>query len=260
MYRNNVSTPARSLRALSLASALGIAACLGQSGCSDSSEPPPQPIVTPVDRATAATITARVTYGGTIPEPIEINMKAAGACAELHAEPVYEQPVQVADGKLANVLVYIKGGLENRAFRYPEAAVVIDQRGCLYHPRVTALMVGQPLKFLNSDPEAHNVRGRPDEVEDWNFMMSRKGAERTLHFDKPEIGIRVGCDVHPWMSAWVSVLPHPYFGITGPDGQVVIGEVPPGEYVVSTWHETLGTREQAVTLPASGAVTIEIAY
>lgn len=257
VYSNPVAQPTRRPRKVSLALALSFAAIVG---CSDSSGPPPQPEVTPVDTATAAKVTARVTYGGAIPEPIAINMRAVGACAQLHSEPVFEQPVQVTDGKLANVVVYIKSGLENRAFRYPETPVVIDQRGCLYHPRVVALMVGQALQFTNSDPEPHNVRGRPAEVDAWNFMMSRQGAQRTLYFDKPEIGIRVGCDVHPWMSAWVSVLPHPYFGITGPDGQVVIENVPPGEYVIGAWHETLGTREQPVTLAASGEATVELSY
>lgn len=236
------------------------AAMLAWVACSGPSGPPPQPEVTPVDQATAGKITVGVTYAGEVPEPIEINMRASGRCAELHSEPVFEQRVKVDGGKLADAVVYIKSGLGDRLFRFPTTPVVIDQRGCLYRPRVVALMVGQPLQFVNSDPEAHNVRGRPEEVDAWNFMMSRQGAERTLYFEKPEIGIRVGCDVHPWMSAWVSILAHPYFGVTDASGEVVLSDVPPGEYVIGTWHETLGSREQKVTLAASGAARVEIAY
>lgn len=242
------------------AAVITFVATVAIAACSDSSQPPPQPVVTPVDRATAGTLTATVAFGGEVPPPVEINMRAAGGCAELHPEPVFEQTVKVSDGKLADVLVFIKSGLAGRKFAFPTTPAVIDQRGCLYHPRVVALMTGQPLQFRNSDPEAHNVRGRPQEVSAWNFMMSRPGTERTLYFDKPEIGIRVGCDVHPWMSAWVSVLDHPYFGVTGADGQVVLSDVPPGDYVVGAWHEKLGTREQSVTLPASGAVRIDFNY
>ncbi len=230
------------------------------SACSDSSGPPPQPVVTPVDSATAGSIAIRVRYAGEVPEPVEINMRASGKCAELHDEPVYDRPVQVDDGRLANAVVYIKSGLGDRAFQHPTEPLVIDQRGCLYHPRVSAMMVGQPLEFLNSDPEAHNVRGRPEKVSSWNFMMSRPKSTRTVYFDKSEIGIRVGCDVHPWMSAYVSVLPNPYFGVTGKNGEVQLTNVPPGEYVVATWHETLGEREVTVKLEPRGKQSATIDY
>lgn len=252
MKHDRSSSWRRSFAVLSLATAIV--------GCSDSSGPPPQPQVTPVDQATAGSITVHVSYRGEVPAPVEINMRAVGRCADQYTEPVYNQPVQVSDGNLANALVYIKSGLGGRKFRFPTEPVVIDQRGCMYHPRVTALMTGQPLEFLNSDPEAHNVRGRPEKVDAWNFMMSRPKSTRTLYFDKEEIGIRIGCDVHPWMQAYVSVLPHPYFGITGSDGTVRLDNVPPGDYVVATWHETLGTREKSVTLPASGSDSLELSY
>ncbi len=228
--------------------------------CTDSSGPPPQPVVTPVDQATAGAITATVRFAGEVPEPVEINMRASGRCAELHTDPVYDQPVQVSGNKLANVLVYIKSGLGDRKFQFPTEPAIIDQRGCLYHPRIGALMVGQPLQFLNSDPEAHNVRGRPEKVDAWNFMMSRPKSTRTLYFDQPEIGIRIGCDVHPWMHAYVSVLDHPYFGITDEAGEVRLTDIPPGDYIIGTWHETLGTREQPLTLAARGDQALAFAY
>jgi hypothetical protein len=252
VYRNRTVVWQRRLAAVLAAAAL--------TACSDSSGPPPQPVVTPVDLATAGSITARVTFSGEVPAPAEINMRAAGRCAEQHPEPVFDQPVQVADGHLANVLVYIRGGLEDRKFPFPTEPMIIDQRGCLYYPRVSAVMIGQPLEFLNSDPEAHNVRGRPEKVGAWNFMLSRPQSTRTLYFDKAEVGIRLGCDIHPWMKAYVSVLPHPYFGITGADGLVQLRNVPPGEYVVGTWHESLGTREQKVTLEAKGSADLSFSY
>lgn len=250
-------THIRRNKTLSLAALLAVVAICG---CSDPQGPPPQPVVTPVDSATAGEVAVTLTYTGEIPKPVEINMGSAGRCAEQHTEPVFDQPVQVVDGKLAGALVYIKSGLEGRAFTFPTEPVVINQRGCLYEPRISALRVGQPLQFLNSDPEAHNVRGRPTTVDAWNFMMSRPRSTRTLFFDQPEIGIRVGCDVHPWMKAYVSILAHPYFGITTADGAVRLSNVPPGDYVIGTWHETLGVREQRISLPASGSETVAITY
>ncbi len=228
--------------------------------CSDSSGPPPQPPVTPLDLSQAGGMRVSVRYRGPVPDPAQINMSSAGACAAMHPEPVYDRSLRVADGGVADALVYIKSGFGDRAFTFPTQPVVIDQRGCLYQPRVAAVMVGQPLQFLNSDPEAHNVRGRPAKVSAWNFMMSRPQATRTLYFDAPEIGIRIGCDIHPWMSADVSVLANPYFGVTPENGAVVLKDVPPGDYVIGVWHEVLGEREQAVSVPARGEAAVEIVF
>jgi plastocyanin len=228
--------------------------------CSDSSAPPEQKPVTPVDSATAGEIQVRVRFNGTAPPPKLINMSSTPVCANMHPDPVFEQPVDVKDGRLANVVIYIKSGFGDRAFAFPTEPVTIDQRGCLYKPRIAAVMVGQPLEFRNSDPEAHNVHGRPQVVDAWNFLMSRPNSTRTLYFQKPEVGIRVGCDVHPWMHAYVSVIDNPYFGITGADGSLTLKSVPPGEYVVAAWHETLGTLSQEVTLAARGQAELELTY
>jgi len=235
-------------------------AALVVAACTDSSGPPQQPPVTPVDLSQAGSIQVSVSYSGAVPEPKQINMSSAGGCAALHPEPVFEQRLRVANGHLADAVVYIKSGFGDRAFTFPTAPVVVDQEGCLYHPRVVAVMVGQPLEFHNSDPEAHNVRGRPEQLGSWNFMMSRKDARRTLYFDKPEVGIRVGCDIHPWMSAFVSVLDNPYFAVTPESGVVTLNRVPAGDYVVGIWHEVLGQREQTVTVTAQGQASIEVAY
>jgi hypothetical protein len=244
---------------------LGVAAlwtlALGAAACSDSSSgPPPDRAVTPVDTATAGTIRVRVTYTGKVPEPRQINMGGTPACAALHPEPVYDRSLVVEGGRLAGAVVSIKSGLGDRAFAIPEQPVVIDQKGCLYDPRVSAAMIWQPVQFLNSDREPHNVRGRPEKVDAWNFIISRQGASRTLRFNKAESAIRVGCDIHPWMAAFLSIFEHPYFGVTPSDGTVTLATVPPGSYVVAAWHEKLGEKEKPVELPARGAAEVEIEF
>jgi hypothetical protein len=166
----------------------------------------------------------------------------------------------VNGGNLANAVVWIKDGLQGWVFAPPAQPVILDQKGCLYVPRVVAGMVGQPVEFRNSDPEAHNVHGRPRVVGGWNFMMSRQGAERTLYFDKAEMGVQVGCDIHPWMKAFLCIAPNPFFGVTGADGLVSLAGVPPGEYGVAVWHESLGTLEQRVTLQPRGELALEMPY
>jgi len=229
--------------------------------CSNSPSPPSQAVVaTPVDPATAGTVRVEVRYDGAVPTPKVIDMRSAPQCAAAYTAPVYDQSLLVADGSLANAVVWIKSGLEHWVFAPPAAPVVIDQQGCVYQPHVAAAMVSQPVQFTNSDPDPHNVHGRPTVLAQWNFMMSRQGATRTLTFDKPEVAVPLGCDIHPWMSAYLAVLPNPYFGVTPANGTVTLTQVPPGEYVVAVWHEKLGSREQRVVVTPSGSARVQFAF
>jgi plastocyanin len=241
---------------------LGAVACVALVlvGCSDTEEARPKGPITPVDPATAGTIHVTVRYSGEVPAPERINMSGTPACEQAHPEPVYDTSLEVRDGKVANAVVFVERGLGERAFASPEAPVVIDQKGCLYDPRVAATMVGQPVEFHNSDREAHNVRGRPERVKAWNFMISRQNASRTLTFDRPEVGIRVGCDIHPWMVAYLSIFSHPYFAVTAADGTATLQNLPPGDYTVAVWHEKLGRKERAVELEPRGVVEVELPY
>ena len=81
-----------------------------------------------------------------------------------------------------------------------------------------------------------------------------------MRIPKPEIPVEVRCDVHPWMRAYVAVSAHPYFAVTGADGRFVLRDVPPGDYLVASWHERFGTRETRVTLAAHDTKDLAIAY
>jgi plastocyanin len=242
---------------LGLAVALAVLTSCSQSGSGPAKAKGP---VTPVDPSTAGSIEVQVSYSGTPPTPGVLNMSSVPACANLHPTPVLDPGLVVTDGRLANAVVYIKSGFGDRGFDAPADAVVIDQKGCLYDPRIAALMVGQPLQFRNSDTEAHNVHGRPRTVDAWNFLMSRPNSTRDVSFDKPEVGIPVSCDIHPWMRAYVSVFDNPYFAVTPRDGTVTLRSVPPGDYVVAVWHETLGTLVRSVSLPPSGAERVQFVF
>ena len=243
-----------------VAAASVIAVSVVVAACSDGG-PPAQPTnVTPVDAATAGTIVVDVVYRGAVPAPKEVSMSAVPACAALHSTPVYDQPIRVSNGHLADAVVYIKSGLGDRAFDFPTTAVQIDQRGCWYEPTVVALRVGQPLEFVNSDPEAHNVHASPKVAKGWNFMMSQRNARRTVYFTVPEVGVPVRCDVHPWMLAYVSAFSNPYFGISPAESPVTLAPVPPGQYVVGVWHRELGMKEQPVTVAPQTTASIQVTY
>ncbi len=160
------------------------------------------------------------------------------------------------NGALANVFIYIKSGLEGKTFEVPAAPVTFDQRGCAFHPRVTGIQTGQTLQVTNSDPVTHNIHPLPQNNREWNHSQGAGDAPLARKFMRPEVMIRVKCNIHSWMRAFIGVVEHPYFAVTGPDGTFEIPNVPPGEYLIEAWQETLGTQEQKITVAPSGKIEI----
>jgi plastocyanin len=230
------------LSAISLIGVMGV-------GCQQRSAPR-EP--TPLDLATTGTITGVVRFAGTPPAQTTLQLSSSAECAALYDGPVLAGDVLVAEGQVQNAIVYIAHGLGDRVFAVPDAPVVIDQQRCLFHPRVTAAQVGQPVRFLNSDALGHNVHGVPAEARGWNFMLPVKGASRETTIDTEEPAIEIKCDIHPWMTAYIGVFDHPYFAVTGADGRFTLSQVPPGEYAVGVWHERLGMQRATVTLGPQG--------
>ncbi|HYR96012.1 MAG TPA: carboxypeptidase regulatory-like domain-containing protein [Candidatus Binatus sp.] len=246
------------MRALRIAVVLllPIAAACGrsQSGC----ETPRT--ATPLDRAVAGRITGSVRFDGTPPPMKPITFGGDPQCAANHAGPVLSGDAIVHDGRVENAFVYVKDGLGDRVFAAPDTPVTIDQAGCLYTPHVAGTQTCQPVQFVNSDPVLHNVHGTPSHSPPWNFGMAVRGSQRSVRVPSPEVMIDVRCDVHPWMRAYLGVLDHPYFAVTGADGQFTLADVPPGEYVVASWHERFGTREARVTVGAREAKDVSFTY
>lgn len=227
--------------------------------CSGNQQPGNQASPTPaapawfkVDSATAGTITGKVNYTGKKPLAAKVNMDNAPECALLHDKPVLDEKVAASkEGALANAFVYIKQGLEGKQFEPPAEPALIDQKGCWFGPRVLGVQVGQTLKVTNSDPLTHNIHPMPEHNRDWNQSQG-PGAEPFLRkFTQPEVMIRVKCNIHGWMHAWVGVVAHPYFAVTGADGSFQLPNVPPGNYTLEVWQEELGKLEQQITLAAS---------
>ncbi|MFQ5845412.1 MAG: carboxypeptidase regulatory-like domain-containing protein [Planctomycetota bacterium] len=120
--------------------------------------------------------------------------------------------------------------------------------------------MGQTLRIRNSDPILHNIRWRPIQNDIVNFPQSKQGQENTRSFRRPEVMVRIGCDVHGWMEAFAGVLDHPFFAVTGADGSFEIAGLPPGTHVLEAWHEQLGTVELTVELAARETKAVEIEF
>jgi len=223
-------------------------------------EMPTRPPPTPLDPASTGTITGTVTFAGPPPPMGTLNMASEPQCTAAHRGPVPTGDALVKDGKVENAFVWIEDGLGSRVFPQPTAPVVVDQKGCVFTPRVVGAQTGQPIRFVNSDPMLHNVHSTPSEAKGWNVSLAKQGVEREVRVAKPEVMIPLRCDVHPWMRGWIGVLDHPYFAVTGPDGKFALPFVPAGEYVVASWHERFGRREARVTVGAKETKEVAFAY
>lgn len=121
---------------------------------------------------------------------------------------------------------------------------VLDQKNCEFRPRVLAMMAGE-VDVLNSDGVLHNIHTSSTANEPINKAQPKFKQVMTVTFDKPET-IRVRCDVHSSMEGWIVVVPHPYFGVTGRNGETKIENVPPGNHTIEVWHPVLGSQKKEV--------------
>lgn len=184
-------------------------------------------------------IEGEVRYIGSPPKPRSINRAAEPACNKGKA---FDQSVSVKAGKLANVHVAIKSGTMGK-HKAPAKPVIVYQNQCIYEPRVQGIQEGQKLLVANGDPVMHNVHAKRDGGT-WTNQSQKPGGKRLeLEVGKAGEVLRLGCDVHRWMRAYVPVTDHPFFDVTGVDGRFKIEGVPAGKTVtLEVWHETLGRK------------------
>jgi len=213
----------------------------------------------PFDVATAGSVQGEVSFEGTPPPPTPLNMESEPSCLAQYDDPPVREDVRVRDGRLAEVFVYVKEGLEDMAFPLPAESVLIDQEGCRYVPRVSGAMTNQTITLRNSDGLLHNINASPQVNRPFNISQPvNMDTERT--FPLPEVMIPLRCDVHGWMGAYVGIVPHPYHAVTGDNGAFSLDQLPPGEYLLEAWHPTLGSAEERVTVTTGETATVSFTF
>jgi plastocyanin len=202
----------------------------------------------------AATLKGNVRYAGARVEkktvPVTIDQYLCGK------EKEAGDLVLSSTSGIRNVVVSLHGVPAGSKAPANGAPVKMDQKQCVFVPRVVVVPVGGTVEFLNSDRLLHNVRGSGKENPPFNRAQPHA---RTISivFKSPEI-LRVDCDLHSWMRGWIVVAEHPFYAVTNEEGEFVFENVPPGKYKLQAWQETLGRANQEVTVAGEGTQTITV--
>ena len=210
-------------------------------------------------------ISGKITLNGDY-KAAPLDMAADAACASKNKNAVSEEVI-ASGGKLQNAFIFVKDGqtadgkkLSDLSFAVPATEAKIDQVGCLYAPRILGVRAGQKVSFTNSDQTVHNVNVQPQTNDKFNQTQASGAAPIVKSFCQPEQAIRVKCNQHGWMNAWVNVMRHPFFAVSGADGSFAINGLPPGQYTLVAWHEKLGEKTLSVTIADKGRATADFAF
>ena len=234
------------------------------SACGGGDETPVAPVAPaadPIDPATVGSVMGTITFEGSTDGLIEeIRMNADPVCLKEATSTQTEYYVVGDDGGLGNVFIYVKEGLEGRSFPIPSDVVTLDQRGCSYTPHVFGIHVDQTLVIVNNDPTLHNIHATPTANQEFNTGQPIQGMKYERTFSTPEVMVPFKCDVHGWMNAYAGVLSHPYFAVTSENGAFDISNLPPGDYVVEAWHETMGVQTESVTVGEGATAELNFTF
>ena len=177
-------------------------------------------------------------------------------CGESITNPVY---VIGKDGGLQNVEVYLKDITKGKALSTDPASISLVNTHCMFSPRVQAATVGQQITISSEDPVLHNTHPQNADTNAtiYNIALPYKGFSVTKPLPATPELIKVKCDAHEWMRAWIWEFDHPYFATTGEDGKFTIKDVPPGTYTLVAWQEAAGEKSRPVTVTAGKTVTAD---
>ena len=196
-----------------------------------------------------------MSFAGEVPEPRKIQVTKDEDICGVAAGEVQDVLVD-EDGGLADVVVEIFGVKGDAEWDEPEGGYVIHQKDCRFEPHVMVAYDGAKLTIFNDDPVEHNIN-----TGEWNIVQapSKEPIDQSISYGG-QAYVRVTCNIHNWMEAWVYVARSPYYAKTGADGGFAITGVPPGDYRVIATHPTLGNERLRVSIEAGESVAQDVSF
>ena len=203
------------------------------------------------------TISGIVKFAGSPPAPkkLEItkDMEVCGKTSKTNEDLIVSANKEIKNAVVS--LTDIKKGKKLEIAKNP----VLDQKGCMYVPHVLLVPAGASVDILNSDGILHNIHSYPTQNINtaFNKAQPKFKTKMTEKFEKAEL-IKVQCDAHGWMSAWILVHDHPYYSLTDDKGQFKLTDVPPGTYTLEVWQESLGKQTKQITVKDKEQVKVSL--
>jgi len=218
-----------------------------------------------ISSAFAGDVSGKINFKGAKPAVQMIKMDADKTCMQIHKGKAVEseQVVVNSNNTLQWVFVYVKNAPKGGVAA--TTPVTLTQKGCMYTPHVFGIMTNQPLNIVNGDPLMHNIHALPvintkfnqAQVNTAAKMMSKPIEKK---FDKPELNIKIKCDVHGWMSAYMNVMDNPYFAVSDDKGNFTIKGLPAGNYDVVAFQEKYGEQTIKVHVGATPVTNADFTY
>lgn len=201
----------------------------------------------------AGSLSGRISFAGDPPAKKKLDVtKDKEVCGKTE---LYDESLVVGPDKgVQNVVVTVVGA---KGGKFASQKVELDQKGCRYTPHVVVVPVTGQLDILNSDGILHNIHTYSTANPSINKAQPKFKKVLTEKFTKPEI-IKTSCDAHAWMTAWIVATDHPFVGVTDEKGSFTIKDLPPGNYKVEIWHETLGKQVKEVSVKAKEEAKLNV--
>jgi hypothetical protein len=216
-------------------------------------------VAVPLSAQSTGTIKGRVLLSGKSPGNAVIRMGVDPKCGEMNrGQRVIQEEVMVKDGGLSNAFLKLQGTFP--ATPVPAKPVILDQQHCIYQPRVIGVRMGQTIEIHNSDPLLHNLHSLSAHGNSFNVGQPVAGLVYKYQPKSEETMLRLKCDVHRWMTAYIGVVSHPYFAVSGDAGTFTIDKVPAGMQTIQVWHERYGLLTQKVQIKAGVVTTVNFTY
>ncbi len=212
-----------------------------------------------IDVSNGGSITGEVKIIGAVPKPKRMKVdKDKSPCAN---KPIFSEELLVSNKNkgIKNVIVSLLNINKGKKIELPAANPQIDQKGCVFIPHVQIISTGVTLEILNNDGILHNVHTYCIKNPSFNKAQPKFKKKMTAVFKFPEM-IKVACDAHRWMSAWIVVAEHPYYALTAADGSFKMSDIPPGTYQLQYWHEKLGKVTKEITVKPGEKTVVNMEY
>ena len=203
------------------------------------------------------TVPGAAARSGTIRGRVEVRRSVAARDRRpLVAELSTPESVAARDAVDRNRSVVYLESAPRGAFEQSEPGrAVLDQRNETFVPHILAITTGTTVDFPNSDRIYHNVFSL-SKTKRFDLGRYPVGHSKQVRFDQPGI-VRVFCDIHSHMNAFILVFSHPFFAVTDVEGRYHIDNVPPGNYSVIAWNEGVSSESRPATVPDGGGAELD---